>query len=241
MRSSAVIAVVGTSGGVGASALAAAVAVRAATAGIDAVAVDLSPLGGGLDVTFGAEQEPGVRWVDLVALAGAADGSAVIARLPRGEGVPVLSFGRDDRVLPEVDVVLQVVQAMAASGRVVVLDVAVEGPYVEPVVPLATQLVLVAGSELRQLAALGVAGRWLRPRCDHVAVCLRGDRQVDEVGAFVESVMGLAVIGYLTEDRGLRADLVHGIAPGSTGRGATATAADECLAHALQGDRAGAA
>jgi len=241
MKRSAVIGVLGTSGGVGASALAAALAVRAGRAGMDVVAVDLSPFGGGLDVTLGAEQEAGVRWADLVALAGAADGSAIVARLPALDGVPVLSFGRDAAVVPEVDVALQVVTALAASGRVVILDMTVEGPYGAAVLALATQLVVVAGSEPRQLAALAVAGRWLQSRCDHVAVCLRGGRRVHEIAPLVESAMGLPVIGLLTEDRHLRADLVHGVAPGSSGRGVLAAVADQCLAHALIRDRAGAA
>jgi MinD-like ATPase involved in chromosome partitioning or flagellar assembly len=54
-----VIAFVPTSGGVGSSTLAAAVAVRAAAAGRTVVAVDLDPLAGCLDVVFGLELEPG--------------------------------------------------------------------------------------------------------------------------------------------------------------------------------------
>jgi len=241
MKSSAVIGVLGASGGVGASALAAALAVRAGQDGMDVVAVDLNPYGGGLDVTLGAEQEAGVRWADLVALAGAADGSAIVARLPSLDGVPALSFGREAAVVPEVAVVRQVVTALAASGRVVVLDLSIGGPYAEAVLPLATQLIVVAGSDPRQLAALAVVGGWLKSRCDHVAVCLRGGPRVHEIAPVVESAMGLPVIGLLTEDRHLRADLLHGVAPGSSGRGALAAVADQCLAHALVRDRAGAA
>jgi len=241
MSKSAVVVVMGASGGVGASVLAAAVAVRAGRAGMDVVAVDLSPLGGGLDVTFGVEQEPGVRWADLVALSGAADGSAIVARLPEVDGVPVLSFGRDGAVVPEVDVVRQVVKALAASGRLVVLDVPIEGPFLDGVLPLATQLVVVAGCQLRQLAALAVVGRWVQARCDQVGVCLRGDRRVHEIAPLVESAMGLRVIGLLTEDRGLAADLVHGVAPGSGGRGVLVAVADPCLAQAVVRERVGAA
>lgn len=232
---------VGASGGVGASALASAVAVRAARAGMDVVAVDLSPFGGGLDVTFGVEQEAGVRWADLVALAGAADGSAVVARLPSVEGVPVLSFGREEPVLPDPDVVVQVVTALAATGRVVVLDLPIGCPYLASVLPLVTHIVVVAGAQIRQLAALAVAARRLSSEAAPRAVCLRGDRGVREIGQLVESAMDVPVIGLLTLDRGLRADLVHGVAPGSSGRGPVTAAADHCLAHALVGERAGAA
>ena len=52
----------GRPAGSGASVLATAVAVRAARAGVDVVLVDGCPLGGGLDVVLGAEQESGIRW-----------------------------------------------------------------------------------------------------------------------------------------------------------------------------------
>jgi Mrp family chromosome partitioning ATPase len=60
-----IIEVVGGSGGVGASVLSAAIAVRAAQAGLRSVAVDGDRLGGGLDVTLGIERERGARWPDL--------------------------------------------------------------------------------------------------------------------------------------------------------------------------------
>lgn len=237
MGESMVVVVLGASGGVGASALAAALAVRAVQAGVEVVAVDLRPLGGGLDVTFGAEQEAGVRWADLFALSGAADASALVSRLPRAEGVPVLSFGRADPSVPEVDVVVQIVAALAGSRRLVVVDAAAETAFAPAVLTLATLVVVVAGTELRQLAALSAIGRWLDGRCADVVVCLRGDR-VGELGPLVEASTGLSVIGVLSDDRMLRGDLVHGVAPGSRGRGSIAAVADECLARAVLGQRA---
>ena len=54
----------------------------------------------------------------------------------------------------------------------------------------------------------------------------------------VEASTGLSVIGILSDDRMLRGDLVHGVAPGARGRGCVASVADECLARAVLGDRA---
>src|SRR5665647_2748950 len=59
MKTAHVIGVVGGSGGVGASVLTAAIAVRAAQADLRLVCLDGDRLGGGLDVTLGIEQEPG--------------------------------------------------------------------------------------------------------------------------------------------------------------------------------------
>ncbi|MGZ4743893.1 MAG: P-loop NTPase [Oryzihumus sp.] len=70
MTAAHVIGVVGGSGGVGATVLAAALATRAAATGRTVACVDGDVLGGGLDVTFGLEQEPGLRWPDLAAALG---------------------------------------------------------------------------------------------------------------------------------------------------------------------------
>ena len=89
-----VIAFVPASGGVGSSTLAAAVAVRACAAGRSAVAVDLDPLAGCLDVVFGLEQEPGWRWPELSDVSGVVHGLGLADELPVSCGVPVLSGGR---------------------------------------------------------------------------------------------------------------------------------------------------
>ena len=88
-----VIAVVPASGGVGATTLAAAVAVRAAAAERSACLVDLDVLAGRAEVVFGAEREGGWRWDRLVRVAGVVDGRELAERLPSVQGVAVLSHG----------------------------------------------------------------------------------------------------------------------------------------------------
>ena len=56
-----VLAVVGGSGGVGASTFAAALATAAAPATL----IDLDPVSGGIDVLLGIEDVPGARWSGL--------------------------------------------------------------------------------------------------------------------------------------------------------------------------------
>src|SRR5450631_1669926 len=94
MQTAHIIGVVGGSGGVGASVLTAAIAIRAAEAGMRPVALDGDRLGGGLDVTLGIEQERGVRWPDLAGARGRIDGDELLRRLPSVDGVGVLSFDR---------------------------------------------------------------------------------------------------------------------------------------------------
>lgn len=90
-----VIAFVPASGGVGATSLAAAVAVRGAAAGRRTVAVDLDRLAGRLDVVLGVEEQPGWRWPRLAGVAGLVDGGLLARQLPTADGVAVLATGCD--------------------------------------------------------------------------------------------------------------------------------------------------
>ena len=125
-RRGTLLVVVGASGGVGASTLAAAIAVRAAAADVPVTLVDGCPLGGGLDVVLGAEQEGGIRWNDLNRLVGSADGRALLARLPAAEGVRVLSFARDGSQ-PAPEVAQAVVSALLDECDLVVVDASSAG------------------------------------------------------------------------------------------------------------------
>src|SRR5690348_11711960 len=88
-----VIGVMGASGGLGASTLAVALAVRAGPRTGVSVCVDGRTSGGGLDVTACLEHAPGVRWGDLADLRGEVDGAALLRALP-GEGpLRVLAAG----------------------------------------------------------------------------------------------------------------------------------------------------
>lgn len=233
------LAVVGASGGVGASALAAAVAVRAHRAGVDVVLVDADPLGGGLDVTLGAEQQPGIRWPDLGGLVGAADGRALLARLPAAAEVPVLSFDRVE-AHPSREVAAAVLTALAAECQLVVVDVGLgRGPVTEVALDAAAQVVVVATDGFSQLAALSVATAHIRGRdtgrvVPETAVCLRGRHASHgPLSRLVEAEMGVPVSFTLAEDAGVRADIVHGIPPGSRGGGAMVATADEVLGWAV--------
>lgn len=246
VRAGRLVTVSGASGGLGASALAAAVALRGAAAGIRVAAVDLDALGGGLDVTFGVEQAAGLRWADLAGLDGAADGPALWGALPETGGVRVLSHSRDlvDPVPP--DRVGSVVAALRADCDLVVVDLPLRAPGGLAMAALADVLVLLAGAQLRQVAALTVTAPWLRaavrPDIDLV-VCLRSERDDDDLSGFVTTQLGVPVLGVLADDRGLCGDLVHGIPPGSR-QGAVTSVADLVVARVMlrqRGEREGAA
>ncbi len=108
-----VVGVIGGRGGVGASTLAAALALAAAPA----MLVDLDPAGGGIDVLLGAERLDGARWSGLALGGGNLDPEDLLAGLPRVGGIAVLAA---DVAHLDADAAEQVLGAAASAGPVIV-------------------------------------------------------------------------------------------------------------------------
>ena len=92
-----VIAVVGGSGGVGASTTAAALAIHASKSEGMVSLVDADPRSGGMDLLLGAEDEPGVRWPELANASGFIDPDALLGALPVANDVALLTWDDDVR------------------------------------------------------------------------------------------------------------------------------------------------
>ena len=247
-----VIAVMPASGGVGASTIAAVVAVRAAAAGRSVVAVDLDRFGGRLDVVLGVEQEPGWRWDHLLDVAGVVDGVGLVRELPATGAVPVLgSSVGSGRALGEewVRILPDVVAGLAAAHPVTVLDVARDERVVSAVAGLVDAWVVVVGTTVPQLAAAAAsvpllrqvvdearagggdaspARGGLRPRCEPWIV-LRGRRIEDDVADAVSDHLDTPIVATVGDDLRVVSDATNGVAPGSRGRGPVVDAADELL------------
>lgn len=238
-----VIGVAGGSGGVGVSTFAAALAVRAAAAGHAVVAIDADPLGGGLDVTFGLESEPGVRWADLRRLRGDVAPADLLPRLPEAAGVPVLSFGRQAGPTVPGAVVDAVATAVGGAERLAVVDLGrADGEVPRVFRARADAVVLVVGNGVHDLAAAQLAAERLAVRAAPswlVVRCARrsGGWDSDEGLATVAEALGLPLAGAFSDDAGVEADLLHGIPPGERSRCTLTRTADRVLAQLLLGDR----
>jgi len=239
-----IIAVVGGSGGVGASVLTAAIAVRAAKAGLRSACLDGDRLGGGLDVTLGIEQELGVRWPDLAGARGRIDGAELLRRLPSVDGVRVLSFDRARDVLLAAEIVHEVLHALSEAVDVVVVDL--PRPDHEVFAALAPSLdavVLLAGSGIRDLAGASAVADYLVRACSdarsevspEIWLCLRTSGRGSHFADTVAGALDLPLLGVVREEPSLAADVLHGIPPGSCANGALAAAADKVLAHCALG------
>jgi hypothetical protein len=233
MSTSSVIAVVGASGGLGASTLSLAVGRRLAATGPPALVVDLDIGGGGLDVTAGIEHLPGRRWPALTDVRGHVDAGMLAASLPGEDGCRVLSAGGPAHEVPSPRAVVDVLASVVGLGRVV-LDVgrapppaaAVDpGPLVVLVACLTTRGL--ADADARLEAVLDACGSAGRP--PDVRLVTRGGRPGRDVLDDVVAHLGIAHLCHLPDDPRVAKDAERGLWPG-TGRDAVRRAADAVVA-----------
>nr|WP_237534617.1 septum site-determining protein Ssd [Streptomyces sp. SID3343] len=225
------IAVVGGCGGSGASTLACALAMTAVRKGFATALVDVDPLGGGLDVLLGGEDERGLRWADLAGARGRIDGGALSDALPHLHGLTVLSWDREPpaRIPPET--MRSVVRAVRRRHGLAVLDVPRHtDPVGEEALRQCDTGLLVVPAEVRALAAATQAVERIRPLLRDVRVVVR---QPSPSGLGSEAVargLGLPLAGELRPEAGLAAAGERGDPPGQRTRGPLARFCREYLA-----------
>lgn len=141
-----VVRVAGGSGGLGASTLAAALALRAAVHSIRVALVELDWCGGGLDVLLGIERQSGWRWTDLLGASGHL--GDLSDQLPKLSGVDVLAVGRQASQPPQ-SAVSAVLASIGRSHELVILD---SGSGLDQLHSVDADVVVV-GDEVRQVLA----------------------------------------------------------------------------------------
>jgi hypothetical protein len=185
-----VIGVVGASGGLGASTLAVALAVRAGALLGAAACIDGDFAGGGLDVTACVEHVPGLRWPDLADARGDLDGAALLQALPRAGSLRVLAARGSS---PGEAVVRAGLDALRTVCAVTVVDL---GRSLD-LAPACSEVLMLAGASARHLADADVTARALAPLTSGSARLVlragrRSDLDADEIAAHLE--MGLAAV-----------------------------------------------
>lgn len=167
-----VIACVPAVGGAGASTAAAVLAMSAAR-DAETVLVDSDEFSGGADLLLGAEAEPGVRWPDVRAEAGALDADALFGAVPRARIRGVLARGgagfrhndsgpgiltgprsrADDGWSITPRAVSAVVDAIVGAGGTAVVDLPGSGAIADAIAPRADALAVIVPATVRGLAA----------------------------------------------------------------------------------------
>lgn len=207
--------VLGATGGVGASTLAAGLAWSAHASGKRCVLMDLDPYGGGLDLALGVESEPGWRWSQLARVSGQVSGLA--DRLPRMEGLAVLAADRQAPIEePSAQAVHDVLASLRAEHDAVVVDL---GRGISPatafeVSSAAQRVLFLVRDDVRGVAA---AESWLSTRPEETAtwqvVVCRTTRTSGLPESEIGSALARDLAATLPYDRRLRLALLQGHPP----------------------------
>ncbi|MFB6534153.1 septum site-determining protein Ssd [Streptomyces noursei] len=218
------VGVIGGRGGAGASTLAAALAVGAARTGERTLLVDGDPLGGGLDVLLGGEQEKGLRWPAFAESRGRVAGGALAESLPRLHSLRVLSWDRGAEVAIPPPAMRAVLAAARRRGGVVVVDLPrrVDRTVAEALAQVDVGLLLVP-AELRAVAAARRVADGVRAELGDIRVVACGPPGPGSGGRptaqEVARLVGLPLAGELPWEAGLSEDLARGRVPGGRARG----------------------
>lgn len=216
----AVVAVLGGRGGAGATTLAAALAVTGTRTGRSVLLVDGDPLGGGVDLVFGGESDPGLRWPDLDDTRGRVPAAALAEALPQMAGLSVLSWDRGAATAVPPEAMTAVLAAGRRAHDLVVVDLPRSADEAARVVLAAASCVLlVVPAEVRAAAAAGRVAASVGLLCRDLRVVVRGPAPSGLDGGAIARALGLPLVGQLRPEPGLALALERGEAPGRRGRG----------------------
>ncbi len=154
-----VLAVLGGSGGAGASLLAAETAATVARRGDRGLLLDGDPFGGGLDIVLGWEDSPGPRWSDVSIGSGRVTAATLHEALPAQQlGAGTLAVLSCDRENSDAGFTAEAVRAVLGAARhagdTIVCDVSRHlTAAAEAVLRHADLICLIARAELRACAA----------------------------------------------------------------------------------------
>lgn len=226
-----VIAVVPGRGGAGASTLACGLAVTAAVEGRRTLLLDGDPLGGGLDLAMGAEDQSGPRWPDLAALQGPVTSLDLMDALPMTHDVTLLSYDRGPVMAARPTAMRAALASVRPWTDVVVADLPRSlDASTEIVLRAADLTVLVVSADVRSIAAAVRVASSVRPVAKDVRIVVRGPAPSGLRGATVAGILDLDLVGRLRNEPGLAHAIEHGEPPARGGRGPLADLSRTVLA-----------
>lgn len=214
-----VAAVVGASGGAGATTFAVALSLAAARARRRTILADVDPYGGGIDLALGAEHLGGPRWDAFLDGQRPLAGEALAAALPRSGEVIVLAWPRT--ALPHVppDLVGSMLATCRRGADLVVVDVPRSFDETCRVALDAADLAfVVCPAEVRAIAAGHRVTETLSMLVDDVRCVVRGPAFSGITAELAAAGLQVPLAGWLEPDKNLQRALDEGRPPGSRGR-----------------------
>ena len=225
------IGVMGGRGGAGATVLGAALARTAARSRLSVVLIDADPLGGGVDLTLGAEDVRGLRWPDLEPARGVLDTDALAHDLPVIDGVRVITWDRSraDAIPPEA--MRAVMDASIRMSDLVVVDLP---RALDQSATLALQacgtVLLVVPADVQASVAAQRSAAVLRRWAHDVRLVVRGPAPGGLGPDAVARALDLPLVGWLDREPRLAATLERGEPPALRRRGPMAAFCREMVA-----------
>jgi secretion/DNA translocation related CpaE-like protein len=222
------VAVVGGSGGVGATVLAGSLALTAGGLG-RALLVDLDPLGPGMRRVVGLDDVAGVSWRELAGLQGRLGSRALRDALPGRDGVAVLGWPDDLADPPSGTLVREVVLAGQRGHDWVVLDLPrTADPLLTTVVAHCDHVVLLVGSTLGAVASAARVAERLAVHAPTLGLVVRARRGAP-MASEVARALGVPLLAELPDQRRLDEHLDLGLGPVRSSRGALARTSAELV------------
>lgn len=173
-RSAVTVAVVGGSGGAGASTFACALGLAAASPRRPVVLVDADPWGPGLDRIAGLEDGAGSRWDALATAAGRFSSRSLREALPQRDGLAVLSWGAA-RGPMDPSVMREVLSAAQRGSELLVVDLPRRLDEVaRQVLSRSDHVIVVSALTLTGVASSGQVVAAVREVAEHVQLLTRG-------------------------------------------------------------------
>jgi secretion/DNA translocation related CpaE-like protein len=231
-----IVCVVGGSGGVGASTLAAGLAFVAARASQRTMLIDADAHSGGLDLLLGAERTAGWRWPRLATARGHL--GDLTGQLPTVEGVDLLSMARGESTpgsVPQAEQLKSVVLSAMRSHDVTVVDLppALGAAAREPL-RRAKLAVVVVRDDVRGVAAGREVVRGLEGECDRLGLVVRRGRSRLLEADLVATGVGLPLLGSFADDPSLVMAAERGDPPARSARSSLARLSRQLLGDLLQ-------
>jgi secretion/DNA translocation related CpaE-like protein len=215
-----VMAVIGGSGGAGASTCAAGLAFGGARQGLATLLIDADPLSGGIDLLVGAEKVPGWRWPRLSSARGHLGN--LTGHLPEVDGVDILSMARSARGPdpgPDAEQMTSVLLSATRSHELVVVDVRRQLTSAgREALRRADVVLIVVQAQLRGVAAAQQIVCQLEDACTEVHVLVRVSRPRTLNPDVVAEGLGLPLLATLADDPSLIVGGARGEPPGRSGR-----------------------
>jgi hypothetical protein len=150
----------------------------------------------------------------------------------------VLSFDRARDVLLGAEIVREVLIGLSGAADVVVVDLPRPDHEIFAVLaPSVDAIVLLARSGVRDLAGASVIVEHLIQACPDVWLCLRTGGMGTHFADTVAGALDLPLLAVVRGEPSLATDMLHGVPPGSSAKGALAAAADTVLARCVCGAR----